>query len=412
MSRDRPEPAALGPSSPRRPTFVTLFPGAHDYHLTKDVGMIPYLLGRYHGYDARIASFANDPSYPSLEQLSGLGFEAIPRSGDDDEADVLAYLGREAPGIDILQVYHWLPHVLARIGAYKAANPDGVAWLKLDANRTLAAKPFHRLFDRPRQEILRRCDLVTVETLELHERLGASWPVAVELVPNGFYDGGRRVPVPYAYKEDVVCTVGRIGAHEKATETLLEAFARASSLLSSYELRLVGGIEPEFTAWVDAFLERHPALRDRIVFTGQLRDRARVDAELRRARVFCLPSRWEGFAHVLVEALAAGCWIVCSDIPGAVDVTDGGRFGEIFPVDDVDALTTRLLRACTPGSESAAVCADAQDFAYRTFSWTEIAATVDRHLRRIRSGRAERSPRPASRAGGGSRGRGGAPSPL
>jgi glycosyltransferase involved in cell wall biosynthesis len=364
-----------------RPTrFTTLFPGAEDCHLTKDVGMIPLVLGRYFGYDSRLATHANG-DYPSLRGLDGLQLERIPRRTGDAALDALDWVGANAGRIDVLQVYHWLPHVLRWLDAYLTANPRGRALLKLDANRSLAGADCWSRFSPAEQDVLRRCHLVSVESRELHEHLSAHWPIPVAYVPNGFYDGGRRVDVDFAMKEDVILTVGRLGTFQKATDVLLAAYAKAFPLIRGWRLRLVGRVEPGFEGFVETFFAAHPSLREHVTFTGPIGDRARLAEEYRRAKVFCLPSRWEGFGLVLPEALSAGCRLICSDTPAAPDLTDQGRLGDVFPVDDVDALVTCLLRACTDGDDSAARCAEAQEFAYEHFYWPHIAGTIHRLLR-------------------------------
>ncbi|HET9258376.1 MAG TPA: glycosyltransferase [Pseudonocardiaceae bacterium] len=64
------------------------------------------------------------------------------------------------------------------------------------------------------------------------------------------------------------------------------------------------------------------------------------------ADVVVLPSRWEGLSLTLLEALASGCPVVISDIPGLVEaVTDG--VGERVPVNDPDALARALISRLT-----------------------------------------------------------------
>jgi glycosyltransferase involved in cell wall biosynthesis len=60
---------------------------------------------------------------------------------------------------------------------------------------------------------------------------------------------------------------------------------------------------------------------------------------LRRADVVALPSLYEGLPNVLLEALATGCSVVASDLPGHREVIRDGENGILIPPSDVEALT-------------------------------------------------------------------------
>lgn len=63
------------------------------------------------------------------------------------------------------------------------------------------------------------------------------------------------------------------------------------------------------------------------------------------ATVLAHPSRWEGSANVLLEALACGTPVVASRTAGdSAHVLDGGRYGVLVDPCDVDELAAALLR--------------------------------------------------------------------
>jgi hypothetical protein len=74
---------------------------------------------------------------------------------------------------------------------------------------------------------------------------------------------------------------------------------------------------------------------------------APTDEELeqlyRRAWVFCLPSRYEGFGLPYVEAMARGVPIVATPNPGARFITREGRDGLLVPDDELGSTVAALL---------------------------------------------------------------------
>lgn len=88
------------------------------------------------------------------------------------------------------------------------------------------------------------------------------------------------------------------------------------------------------------------ALQDRVTFLGTIPRRQLVE-RYRRAAVFCLPSRQEGFGIVFLEAMACGKPIVAGRAAAVPETVPDGECGLLVDPDDPEALAralTALLR--------------------------------------------------------------------
>ena len=73
------------------------------------------------------------------------------------------------------------------------------------------------------------------------------------------------------------------------------------------------------------------------------------------ADVLVLPSRLEGFALVVVEAMCAGLVVIRTPSGGAADQIVDGQTGLIVPFDDVPSLARAISRLTDP-EERARLC--------------------------------------------------------
>lgn len=364
--------------------FVTLFPQAENVHLIKDVGMIPYIMQMSYGYQATLACYGQgDYSYLRSE-VQGLTIDRISKFTGNICLDGCLYILANYKNIDVLHIFHLNLRSLAWIPLFKFLNPQGLIYLKLDADssdiKNCKFNP-NNLKHRAKEWILRQCTLISVETTRLHHQIKKTWPVPVRYIPNGFYDWGERKPVKYDTKTNVICTVGRIGSDQKATEILLEAFRIASEHIPEWKVRITGPIEHSFIAHIDKYFKDNPHLRERILFIGPVSDRNLLRQEYKQSKIFCLTSRWEGFALVFAEAMQNGCYIITSDVEPAPDVTDHGKYGDVFPIDDSRSLADILVKRCSNETNLKETCSNIQNYAYQKFYWVSICGEINEYLK-------------------------------
>lgn len=130
----------------------------------------------------------------------------------------------------------------------------------------------------------------------------------------------------------------------KGFDLLLEAFAAASARVPGWELE-IWGEGPERGA-----LERQVealGLAGRVRLPGLTEHPFDV---LRASDLFVLPSRAEGFPNALVEAMACGKAVLCTDFGGAArEIVRDGVDGRVVPAADAGALAEALAELMADG---------------------------------------------------------------
>jgi glycosyltransferase involved in cell wall biosynthesis len=81
-------------------------------------------------------------------------------------------------------------------------------------------------------------------------------------------------------------------------------------------------------------------IRDRIIFTGFRHDALQI---MTTFDVFVLPSMWEAFALVIMEAMGLGKPIVATNVGGVPEAIDDGVNGFLVPPRDPKRLALRIL---------------------------------------------------------------------
>ena len=178
---------------------------------------------------------------------------------------------------------------------------------------------------------LKKLDRLVVLT----EKSRDAWPELsnVEVIPD---------PLPFQIevKSDLhakrIITIGRY-AYQKGYDMLLRAWAEIEKKYPDWQLAIYG------MGNLDSLRNQMKDLgiaEDRCLLNGPVND---VTKEYLNSSVFVLPSRFEGFGLVIIEAMSCGVPVVAFNCPmGPDEIISDGEDGFLVPVGDVHALAEKL----------------------------------------------------------------------
>jgi len=155
----------------------------------------------------------------------------------------------------------------------------------------------------------------------------------IEQIPNTVRDmGDGRADL----SAKVVLAAGRFRI-QKGFDLLIPAWAPVAADHPDWTLRLCGkGNEQRL---IEQLIAEHQ-LEDGVSLEGPL---DQLGAEMEKASIFPLSSRFEGFPLILLEAMSKGMAIVSYDCPtGPADIVDDHANGLLVPPRDVERLSAAL----------------------------------------------------------------------
>ena len=320
-----------------------------------DDGVVPAGVGR------RLIPAAQRPNFLTFWQYHRGATRAL---AGDGRFDVHASFGSVSPTGGVM----WVPSV------HKAS----LVLLRERRGRPMriaqALSPAHRALLRMEDEHWRKRKYLRLlaQTDDVRRQLEEFYGVPesdVDVLPLGYQPEEFNIERTAALRDEVREELGfaedervvLFVANElerKGFDTLARAVARLNE--PQVRLLVVGAVDGSSQR---GLLER-AGLIDRVTFAGSFADVARAYAA---ADVFALPTRYEPWGLVIVEALASGVPVLTSRLAGAAVAVRDGDTGELVdqPQDEaeVEAALDRLLRRARPVPDPT-VAASVQDYAW------------------------------------------------
>ena len=158
------------------------------------------------------------------------------------------------------------------------------------------------------------------------------------------------------------------------------------TLLQAWEL--VRSRLPEALLWIVG-LEPPRGVRGHlpsVQWLGYVADRQQLDSLYREASVFVLPTQFEAWGHVAVEAMGCGLPCVTTNVGGLPEIVEDGITGTLVPPRDSAALAEALIALLDDPARAARLGRAGHDKVREQLTWRATAERMAPYLEAVARG--------------------------
>lgn len=180
--------------------------------------------------------------------------------------------------------------------------------------------------------LLPYADWLVVQTLSIKEYFPKSIQKKTSIIYNPVNEESLSPALPLREgRQNRIISVGRLYP-QKNQAMMIRAFAKVADEFPDWQLIIFG--EGPLRAELE-FLVSSFKLQDRVLLPGRTEY---VIEELRKSKIFCMSSDYEGMSNSMIEAICVGLPIVTTDVSGVKELVENGKNGVVVPCGDVDKL--------------------------------------------------------------------------
>lgn len=244
------------------------------------------------------------------------------------------------PGVLITKISNVNQSLITKIryvaGALIRGRLDFGYWSKYDRNKET----------NPEYIICNRANLLLSPSEALKQWAVTYWKLSkerIEVLPNPFVLHAESLKFPVERTTKTICFLGKLTvlkgmlSFTPAIRLLLEKY-------TEYRVVIIGrdeAVSPVIPSMKEWMIQQLGAVADRIRFTGPLiADDVKV--ELGNSDIVIVPSLWENYPTVLLEAMAAGCAVAASDRGGIPEIITDRVNGILFNPLKVQAIVKAI----------------------------------------------------------------------
>ncbi|MEM3638081.1 MAG: glycosyltransferase family 4 protein [Conexivisphaerales archaeon] len=184
----------------------------------------------------------------------------------------------------------------------------------------------------------------------------------------------------YLRQKDVVLYVGHFGLR-KGLPILFKAMSKVAAVNKDAVLVCVGGV-PSWLGRTNYWqllnnLIDHLGLRERIVLQDKVPNNT-LPNYYSLAKVFVLPSYYEAFPKVLIEAMACSRPVVVTREGGPSELVDNGKNGLLVNYGSVSQLAESISTLLGDVKKARSMGAKGREKVEREFTWHAVAKRIER----------------------------------
>ena len=361
---------------------VDVFTRSQDDH-------VPHVLHEL-GYGNRVVHVPAGPEHPMPKKELA---EYIPQFVDG----VNAFAKEKGIKYDIIHSHYWMSGIAAgSLSDLWAGTPiihmfHTLGEMKNRIARTDAEREGEYRINGEKQ-VLRRVDRVVVATLAELTQLRFLYKAdssKMVVIPPGV-DPGHFYPIPsdeakmyvgLKPEDRMVLFVGRIEPL-KGVDTLINAMCclKLDDKSRPVHLAIIGGDPSASREMMTVEMRKLQALCDElalgqtVVFLGK-RDQDKLPYFYSAAEVLVMPSHYESFGMVALEAMACGTPVIASEVGGLAYLVRDGETGFTIPAEEPDTLCEKLTWLLNDHVLHEKMSSQAATYA-QDYAWDKIADQI------------------------------------
>lgn len=249
------------------------------------------------------------------------------------------------PGVLITKISNTYQPLFTKLryvaGALLRGKIDFGYWSKYDKNKNSNLE----------YTICKHADLILSPSLALKKWATSYWQIPekkIKLLVNPFTTNDELFEFPIEGREKIICFIGKLTVL-KGMITFTPALKKILQANPLYKAVIIGRDEPvsqkvpSMKKWM---VEQLGSVIDRVRFTGAL-EGADVKKELRNSSIVVIPSLWENYPTVVLEAMAAGCAVAASNKGGIPEIIQHEQNGLLFNPENTKSIVATVQKLIT-----------------------------------------------------------------